>query len=128
MAAPAPAPAPQPAEEEVTAEPPAPPAPPTGVSEFTLRRALNKYAAANSVGGKLYLPSGKNRWMVRYNGDPVFGEDSISIPSMAQKVGSDQEIPVTLRLTVDPETYDVVDVRLIKSQANLWRTNGVTFL
>lgn len=106
---------------------PAPPDPQTKINSH-LRKALNRYAANNSVGGRLYLPSGKKRYFVRYAGHPTFDDHTISVPAFAQRSGENSEIPVTLKMEIDPEDFSVVDVKLVRSKANLWRTNGVTFL
>lgn len=78
-----------------------------------LSKALEDYSQANGVGGQLLLKSGKDRWLVRYTGTPKFSEYSVLVPAMARKSGGDGEIPVTFKLTVDPDSFEVLGVNLL---------------
>ncbi|HIB65663.1 MAG TPA: hypothetical protein EYO33_11295 [Phycisphaerales bacterium] len=78
-----------------------------------LSLALDDYSQANGVGGQLLLKSRKQSWLVRYTGRPKFDDYSVLVPALARKSGEDVEIPVTFKLTVDPETFQVVGVNLL---------------
>lgn len=93
-----------------------------------LRTTLQTYEANNGMGGRLYLASGKKRYFVRYAGKPRFDDHTILVPGYAQQVGRGGEIPVTLTLEVDPDSYTVSRVSLVKMDKDLWQSNGVTFL
>jgi hypothetical protein len=86
---------------------------PRSARNYQLRKALDRYARQNSVGGRIYLADESKKWLLSYTGAPVFSEDSATIPCLG-KVSGGQDQPVLLTLRFDGQ--DVVDTAVIPQQ------------
>lgn len=87
---------------------PAPPDP-RSARNYELRKALNKFARENSVGGRLYVAYDSKKWLLEYDGTPSFDEDTVTIPCIGKAAGgSDHRLTLTLRFDqLDDVTAEV---------------------
>lgn len=75
---------------------------PRSARNYQLRKALAKYARENSVGGRLYVASDSEKWLIQYDGTPRFSEGMATIPCIGKRAGGhDQRLTLTLHFDDD---------------------------
>lgn len=71
---------------------------PRSARNYQLRKALNRFARENSVGGRLYVTTdSEQKWLLEYDGQPRFKEGMATIPCVGKLAGG-QDRPLTLTL------------------------------
>ena len=74
------------------------PVDPRTARNYKLRKALNTFARENSVGGRIYLNEGRQKWLLKFDGSPKFQNNSLSIPCLGKRKGqSDQKLTLVAR-------------------------------
>lgn len=83
---------------------------PGSARNYMFHKGVAEFTRKNSLGGKIYLADGGDKWLLQFNGAPVYSSQGVKIPCLGRQRGQDQDQSVLLILTFQGENVAAAKV------------------